>query len=465
MIELWPFQASAVDEIRAAYRSGFRAPLLVAPTGSGKTVLFSYITHSHIERTEAPHVLILVNRSELVEQVEATAKQFGITPAIADGEHRYRPGRAVTVGSVFTVARRLSDFPRPTLVIVDEAHHAAEGSTWARCLHHFAHSPRLGVTATPTRLDGGGLGNAFDTIIAGPQTADLIRDGFLSPVRIFAPPLINTNEIHKRYGEFAKGELQQAVDKSSITGDAIEHYERHAPGRRAIVFCVSVDHAERMAEAFNAKGHPAFSVDGSLTQWVRRDRINAFRDGRVRILTSCDLVSEGFDVPQIECGISLRPTMSLGLWLQQVGRCLRRSPGKKDAIILDHAGNTLRHGLPTDRREWSLDTTCATKKQTISIKLCEQCFAANPRTAPRCIDCGAEFVSEKNSRYVKQKAGDLHEVTEFPDTVPSQVRRLDQRQLDSLESLIAEGQKRGYKNPAWWANNVIKGRARKGRSA
>jgi superfamily II DNA or RNA helicase len=225
------------------------------------------------------------------------------------------------------------------------------------------------------------------------------------------------------------------------------------------VFCVSVQHAQNVAEQFTAAGFPAFSLDGSLDASVRRDRVSAFRAGRVPVLTSCDLISEGFDVPGIEVGISLRPTASLGLWLQQIGRCLRIAPGKSEALILDHAGNSLRHGLPTDDHEWSLTHGVAEHKGEAKggIKVCGECWATNARTRQTCSECGAPFkVSPREIAHVEG------ELTELQAADARRVARMDQGQKQTLDDLIALGKIRGYKNPVYWAKHVMAGRARKG---
>ncbi len=189
---------------------------------------------------------------------------------------------------------------------------------------------------------------------------------------------------------------------------------------------------------------------------VRRDAIAAFRDGRIRVLTSCDLVSEGFDLPAIEVAIALRPTQSLGLWLQQVGRIMRPSPGKTHALLLDHAGNTLRHGLPTDAREWSLtDGLIVGCKPAASPRTCLHCFAVSRAGSISCAECGCMFPVKP--REVATVAGDLAEISGVP--------RMRQSQLDTLDALIAEGKRRGYKSPLYWAKHVMAGRAAKRRVA
>jgi DNA repair protein RadD len=455
MISLYPYQQQMVEDIRSVYRRKFRAPLLVAPTGSGKTVLFCDMSMRHAEKKG--RVLILVHRQELIEQVSETLDRFDVTHGVVGQERRFQDA-AVMIGSVFTVIRRMARFSKPpTLIIVDEAHHAAASTTWGKVLAAFPQAHKLGVTATPIRLSGEGLADSFDTLIQGPTTQQLIDDGYLSRFRVFCPSSPDLSSVHKRVGDFVTKELEVAVDRPSLTGDAVDHYMRHAKDRQAVAFCVSVQHAKHVAEQFMAAGISAQSIDGSLpTEW-RKGIVRDFREGRLKILTSCDLISEGFDVPNIACGISLRPTMSLGLWLQQFGRCLRTAQGKPDTIFLDHAGNALRHGLPTDEREWSLAGTRGTKRsdeRIPSVRICKKCFAANKSTAQVCAQCGKAF--DAKPREVSKKEGELEELT--PEAMAALAERKKQGRAQSLEALTELGKLRGYKSPERWAEHIWQAR-------
>lgn len=456
MISLYPYQQQMVEDIRQAYRKKFRAPLLVSPTGSGKTVLFSYMSKAHAEKKG--RVLILVHRQELIEQVSETLERFSVEHGFIAASHsRYRPDARVWVASVFSVARRLLRLSwMPSLIIVDEAHHAAASTTWGKVLAAFPNAHKLGVTATPIRLSGEGLADSFDTLIQGPTTQQLIDDGYLSRFRVFCPSSPDLSSVHKRVGDYVTKELEVAVDRPSLTGDAVSHYMRHAKDRQAVAFCVSVQHAKHVAEQFCNAGIQANCIDGSLPDNWRREIIKNFRSGHLKVLTSCDLISEGFDVPAIQCGISLRPTMSLGLWLQQFGRCLRTAPGKTDTVFLDHAGNALRHGLPTDDRCWSLEGSRGKRntERIPSVRICKKCFAANKSTAQVCAQCGKAF--DAKPREVSKKDGELEELT--PELLAARDERIKQGRANSLEALIELGTKRGYKNPRKWGEFVMRAR-------
>jgi len=258
-------------------------------------------------------------------------------------------------------------------------------------------------------------------------------------------------------GDFVKTQLVAAVDKPRITGDAIAHYQQLTPGQRAAVFCCSLEHAAHMAEAARAAGITAVTIDGSTDRQVRRGIIKDFSNGLIQWLVTVDLISEGFDCPGIDVGISLRPTQSLGLWLQQCGRVLRTAPGKSHATILDHAGNSLRHGLPTEDRDWSLSGSVRKSQngeRPVSVRVCGSCFSACRSGISVCPNCGTTFPVE--SRTVSRQKGELKEITQAE--IDARRERQKQGLAANLATLIELGTKRGYKDPEGWANHVIGGR-------
>ena len=463
MITLRDYQQHTEAEIRSAYARGSWAPVLTMPTGSGKTVTFSSIAYQ--AGLKGKRVLILVHRRELVKQTSRTLAEFGIDHGlIAAGMSMFRD-KQVQVASVQTLARRMNKLRwTPDLIIVDECHHAIGGNTWGKVLAHFSQSRVLGVTATPQRLDGKGLGitagGFFDALIVGPSVAELTSQGYLSPAVVYAPQsAVDLSAVKTRMGDFAAAELAEAMDKPTITGDAVAHYRRLCNGEPAIAFCASVAHAEHVAESFQAAGYRAASIDGSLDHAKRARMIDDLGNGRLQVLTSCDIISEGTDIPVVSAAILLRPTQSLSLALQQMGRALRIHPGKQRAVILDHVGNVFRHGLPDDEREWSLDgqkkRARSKDEQAIPVKQCEQCYTVH-RPAPKCPACG--FVYPVQSREIEQVDGDLEQVD------PALIRREQKREQASaqtIDDLVTLGRKRGYKNPYAWARHVMAARSQK----
>jgi DNA repair protein RadD len=446
-MQLRTYQQRAIDDLRNAYRSGARAPLLVLATGGGKTCIFSAIAQS--AAAKGNRVLILVHRRELIHQASSKLQWIGLQHGIiAAGVPA--TDAPVQIASVQTLARRLARIDwQPGLIIIDEAHHATAGQ-WARILDHWPNAYRLGVTATPCRLDGCGLRGTFDTMVLGPSVADLIGVGFLSPARIYAPPVVaDLQSIRSRGGDYANDQAAAAMDRPTVTGDAIAHYQRLAAGQQAIAFCCNVKHAVSVCDAFKTAGIAAELLLGGTQD---RDQVVAdFAAHRTRVLVTVDVVSEGFDVPAASCAILLRPTQSLGLYLQQVGRVLRPAPGKDAAIILDHVGNVLRHGFPDDPRDWSLDDRmrCTRGTPAPSVRTCPECFAAF-KPAPICPVCGAQCQPIK-SRKIQQIAGELQElkrtakVIEFEDR---HARRSEVGRARTLADLLMVAKNRGY-SPGW----------------
>lgn len=462
MIQLRPYQSELVESIRDAYRAGKRAPLVVLPTGGGKTTIFSYVTDNAAKRDKC--VFLIAHRAELIKQISATLARFGrhhqiiaAGPVVrqaqvanfkATGKTFTDPKARVYVCSAQTLVKRFDTIAdEPDLIIIDEAHHLVEGTTWGAIAERYPSARLLPVTATPCRLDGKGLGVAdggfADELLLGPVASELIADGYLSRYRIFAPPnALDLSAVKTRAGDYAKEQLADAVDKPTITGDAVQHYQRLCAGKRAVAFCVNVAHAEHVAAEFRAAGIAAASLDGSMDAGERDAVIKAFEAGEALVLTSAEIVSEGFDLPAIEAAILLRPTQSLALFLQQVGRALRVFPGKQFAIILDHVGAIARHGLPDDDREWSLAGVKKRKKGAaddgadVKVQTCLSCFAIYP-PAPACPVCG--HVQPMKERKIQHDDGELIELTEEQiDAMRRQKMRL-QGQAQTVDQLMQQG--------------------------
>lgn len=500
-VSLRPYQEQGVAEVRLRYMQGRKSVLFVLPTGGGKTVCFSYIAEQASRRGN--RVCILVHREELVDQSSRSLSSIGVRHGVIAAGRSMDLSCTVQVASVWTLARRLHQVPPSffQLIIVDEAHHAVAGS-WAKVIAHYADARVLGVTATPQRLDGKGLIDHFDDLVVGPDTAWLTAHGFLAPAKIYAPPSkLDTSKLRSRMGDFRMDDAERQLQEGGIMGDAVTHYRRHIFPGTAIAFCCSVAHAEAVADAFNAQGIRARSVDGTMDKAERRKLIEQLGTGEVQVLTSCMIISEGTDVPSVTGAILLRPTQSLSLYLQMVGRCLRPAPGKPHAIINDHVGNSLRHGLPTDPREWSLEGKAKRDRDAAApVKVCPGCFAAIPSAARTCPECDHAFETEV--REFTTIEGDLVErtfkvgeavewlnsgswspgwqiesIADMADhwwigrtSTPS--RRVPATQLryplkrqragaQTLDDLIRIGRQRGMNNPAGWARHVMAARQRR----
>jgi superfamily II DNA or RNA helicase len=461
MLSLRPYQTNAVSGIRQSYIEGFRAPLLVLPTGGGKTVVFSYIAASTSARGK--RVLILVHRIELLRQTSIKLTEAGVHHGLINPKYTADLHAPVQVASVQTLIKRLDKIAPPDLIIIDEAHHAVAGS-WRKVVEAFPNARILGVTATPCRGDGTGLGQdaggVFDNIVMGPQVPELIDMKFLVKPVVFAPrQKIDLSGVRTVRGDYDVKQVADIVDKPTITGDAVQHYNRICPGSPAVVFCVSIVHAQHVAEEFRGAGYRAYAVDGSMEDDVRARILNGLGNGTVDVVTSCDLISEGTDIPAIGCAILLRPTQSLGLYIQQVGRALRPSQGKSQAIILDHVGNVITHGMPEEYRQWSLDGEKRNKRgsksaePTVRVSQCPSCYSVH-EPLPVCPMCGHIYPTA--SDIPKMIDGELVQLTQ------EQIKRnkiVEVAKARTLEELERIGKERGHK--PGWAKHVFMARQKK----
>lgn len=460
------YQKRGIDDIRGAYQHGLRAPLYVLPTGGGKTVVFSYI--AHLLEVRNKRALILVHRIELLRQTSEALRKNGVRHGLINPKFTPDYHAPVQVASVQTLTARLGKLKgildNIELVIIDEAHHATTGS-WRKILDFMPHARVLGVTATPIRSDGQGLGQdcggMFDGLILGPQIPELIQRGFLVPPVVYAPKeKLDLTGVRTRMGDYDKHQVEERVDRADIIGNAVEHYAKLCHGQPAVAFCVSVRHAQHVAEQFRAAGFRSYSVDGSMDDDTRKRILSGLGNGQVQVVTSCDIISEGTDIPAIAAAILLRPTKSTGLFIQQVGRALRPVPGKDRAIILDHVGNTLIHGFPDEPREWTLDGEVKKKKKAsepaVRVTMCVACFLYHP-PAPVCPSCG--HVHEPARKGPKEKDGELQEITAADKVAMKRQRAAEQSRAQTLEELVEYGKRMGYRDG--WARHVYMSRQKK----
>ena len=447
-MDLRPYQQQLITDIRLQYQLGHKSVLAVLPTGGGKTVCFSYIAEQ--AAIKGNRVCILVHRAELLDQASRSLTAMGVRHGRIAAGKSMDLSHAVQVASVQTLARRLHLLPREffQLLVVDEAHHTTAG-TWAKVIEHFHAAKLLGVTATPIRSDGRGLGQHYQAMVQGPTAQQLTEQGFLAAAKVLAPPGFDSTGLRKRMGDFDAKEAEQRV--GTIMGDCLGHYRKHLPGQTAIAFCCSVAHAEAVASLFQCNGIPAASIDGSMDTTQRQQLLSDLGTGSLKVLTSCALIGEGVDVPSVGGCILLRPTASVALHLQMIGRCLRPQPGKR-AVVLDHVGNTLRLGHHLEERDWTLDGAAKRdREQAPSVKVCPTCFSTSIGTAQVCRECGHVFAPQER-RELQQVDGELVEMA-------ARQRKREQGSAQSLDDLRQLAQQRGYKRG--WAERVYQARLAK----
>lgn len=452
-LTLRDYQIDMIERVRACYREGAGAPLLQLPTGAGKTVTAGYMMASALDKGRS--TLFLVHRVELIRQTSETLTAAGVPHGVIHPDYPSTRHR-LQVASVQTVARRLHRVAAPDLIVIDEAHHTV-ATTWARIVNHFGNALLLGLTATPCRLDGRGLGTLaggfFDRLVTGPSMSELIHGGFLAKPRIFASnEHLNLSSLRTRAGDYEREAASEMMGSAAIVGDAVAHYRAHLSGKRAIAFCTSVANADRYSRAFNDAGIPSSVIDGTMSTIERGRLIRDFTAGTIKVLTSCDLISEGFDVPACDGALLLRPTKSESLYLQQVGRALRVAPGKDSAVILDHAGCVKMHGLPQDNREWTLDGRVPREASEATVR-CPTCFAMLPRGTQVCPECETVLADEEanggdgttRNRDREVVDGNLIELTpELMEEIRRR-RRMEVHNANSREDFERIAAERGYR--------------------
>ena len=469
-MQLRPYQIDGINKLRAKLKQGAKSVVLVAPTGSGKTIVSSEIMRSSVGKNK--NVLFLAHRIELIDQTCDKLNTFGLfhkiyapekdirnikaKQVLKHGSSKVDPFANISVGTVQTVSRRLEKVTQPDLIIIDETH-LAIANTYQSIVKYFPKAIVIGLTASPIRLDGRGLGELYQEMVVLAQPKEIAAKGFLVPMRFFsASETVNLSKIKTTMGDYDKKQLAEEMEKPRLIGNAVSHYKKLADGRPSIAFCVSVKHAEQTAQAFRDAGYKATAVSGNSTDDDRAAAISGLATGEFDIVCNCGLYIEGLDQPCISCIILLAPTKSLSRYLQSVGRGSRPSKGKTDCLVLDHAGNVLRFGFPYDEREWSLEG--AKKKERkksdeddVNITTCKECFAIFEKELTHCPACG-NIVPKTVGREISQEDGELVEID--PNIIRIQ-KKQENRSAKTLEDLIALGKSRNYPQAERWAKKQI----------
>lgn len=432
MIKLRPYQEELVNDTRNAFLR-YKRPLVVLACGGGKTVCFADMASRHIKIHKDSYVWFLVHRRELIAQTHETFKAFGI------------PEDNVFIGMIQTITRHPERYKKPTLIIFDEAHHA-KAKTWYNIIKYFDGVPMIGLTATPIRQDGKALGDIFDVLVEGENAEALIEMGWLSKYDYYAPH-VEHMEYRLKGTDYDLDDVTAQLLKSKIYGDIKKYISNE---HKTIIYCPSI--------AFSKSLEPLGVVhfDGDTPTKRRDEIIDKFRNGEIMALSNCNLIGEGFDVPDCDTVILLRPTLSLSLYIQQSMRCLRPAKNKR-ATIYDLVGNCYRHGLPTERREWSLTKDSKARnvsgEEDIIVRRCHRCELIYSGTSSICPYCGND--NGKTKRQIEtDKAIELEKI----ETVERKKARKEVGMARNLDDLIAIGKARGYKNPTYWAKMVLNGR-------
>jgi superfamily II DNA or RNA helicase len=458
MPELRDYQRAVIERARQALSCGKRRIVIVAPTGAGKTVLAAAMAVA--AAAAAKRVLFLVHRRELVVQASRKLHAAGLDHGIVAAGFPGRPGEPVQVASISTLHARAVrsssiELPAADIVFVDEAHHAT-ARTWRRLIQAYPDASIVGLTATPCRGDGRGLGAVFEALVECPAIACLTADGYLVPTRVYAPSPPDLAGVRVTAGDYNEKQLAERMDRPRLVGDVVEHWLRLADRRKTVVFAVGVGHAVHLRDAFGRAGVAAAHVDGT-TPLAERDAILAgLAAGTVDVVVNCGVLTEGFDLPDIGCIVLARPTKSFGLYRQIVGRGLRPAPGKDHCLVLDHAGCTLEHGFIDEPVQWTLAPdkralrpaeAARAARRMKSLVECPECSAARWQ-GQRCRACGWRL--QPRPRDVATIAGELGELSR-DGTVRPRAASLADNKLSFYRQLLWIARERGYK-PGWAAH-------------
>lgn len=455
MTELRPYQQSVVASVWKALESVRRA-LLVLPTGAGKTVTAADIIGSALAKQW--RVLILVHRRELVTQMSRKLHDQGIDHGIIQAGFTPRSLPHVQVASVQTLharairSERIS-LPRADLIVVDEAHHI-RARTWSEIIDAYPEANVLGLTATPCRGDGRGLGNVFEALVEGPDVAELTRLGHLVPATYYAPYRPDLKGVKITKGDYAENQLAERMDQSELVGNIVTHWLRLAGRRKTVVFCSSVAHSVHVRDSFREAGVMAEHLDGSTPTEERDAILRKLAKGTTEVVTNCFVLTEGFDEPSIACLVLARPTKHMGLYRQMLGRGLRPADGKSDCLILDHAGAVFEHGFVDEPVVWTLKEDRRAENKVhrersdykgTSLTACPECQAVR-MSGSACPGCG--WRPQRKPEAVVMQEGDLTRVSRGGQLVADMTP--DQRHSFHAQ-LVWIANDRGYQ-PGWIAH-------------
>ena len=441
-MELRAYQEKAVNLLRQSLSCGHKAPILRLDCGAGKTAIASYLAKCMAKKNK--HMLFLTHLQEIAQQTRKTLQKFDVDMNFAD------------VGMVITVSHNLEKYD-PDVIICDECNFAL-GATWRKVLSAYPKAYIIGLSASPVRLSGEAMGDIFDDIIDFISADELIEQGYLSEYDLYAPKLnYDISRAEMRGNDFKETSLEEILNDRKLYGDILRYFNEYAADKKTICYCTTIKHSQDIAEMFRSAGYKAEHIDGTFSEKRRAEIIERFRTGETQILTNCNLISFGFDVPDCDCVVGLRPTASLCLYIQQYSRALRKN-GDRKAVILDFAANVFRFGMPTEKREWKLSGRVKCKnlraEPEILARQCGNCFRVYSGTGQICPFCGANNGRTREQIKADERA-ELEKITE--------IRKAEVRKAVTLQDLIKIGRERGYKNPEYWARMKYNNSWRRGR--
>lgn len=401
MVELRDYQSGLIDKTRNSILDGNKKVIIVLPTGGGKTFIMAEIAKRSVDNGHK--VLALMHRRQLVQQMQDRFRDYGLESGIIMSGEETDLDKNIQIGTIQTYHRRLQlyDTANPffidaSIVFVDEAHRSLS-RTYKEALGTYQDKIVIGVTATPCLSSGVGMGRYYNSLINGVDVQELVDNGYLVPGRYYAPSKPDLDKIRTIAGDYDKKELGKRMNQVKLVGDVYENWAKLAGGLQTIVFAVNVKHSRALCEEFQRHNVDAEHLDAHSSEERREEVLNNLMRGETQVVCNVGLYTEGFDYPGAGCIIVARPTKSMGLWRQMVGRGLRPYPDKKECVVIDHGGCVDRLGFVEDDVWWTLDGKKQAFKKKVerkkekTIMTCEECsylFTGN-----RCPQCGKEVTN------------------------------------------------------------------------
>lgn len=449
--ELRGYQQELINRIRQSLATGHRHIIVQSPPRTGKTVVMAEIARQSTARGN--RVCFIIHRKEVLEQAKATFQEQGVDPDLLEA------------GMVQSLTRHVDTMRSPEVILIDEAHHALAKS-YTRILEAFPQAYVLLFTATPVRTGRNQLDEITDDLIVGKSIKELTEQGFLAPFKYYGAKHkdVDYSRLRKSStGDYVTASIDDAVSHK-IYSHTVDEYLGKASGMQAVVYTYSVEAANHLAEEFNARGITAEAVDATTLAMVRDDAVQRFRNQKLKVLVNVNLFTEGIDLPNVDCVIMVRPTMSLALYMQFSMRCLNPRPGKT-AIIIDQVGNWERFDLPDADRDWEelakskASPAKSLKRGGVQVIQCPDCFGVVEQKEVvnnTCPQCGysplvkKQGYQEQDAELVEIKRSDRVKKIEemISDKVLLNVSDKTLGQLQSRKEFEAYAKLHGYK-PGW----------------